>query len=693
MKVRIGISLWCLLAIGSPAMLTAQSGLADSLAKVLVTAPPDTHRVSLLVDYAWEITDSETEKAAASLKEAIDLAQKLSFPKGEAAAWNALGVTSEIQDSLMKAIEYYNKALEIRKRINEKLGIASQHNNLGNVYEILGDYEQSLMSRRESLRIVEELGDSIRIARAHLNLGSLFETMGLYPEAYEQTNAAREIFELKNDRESLARTFTTLGHIRFELEMKGEARRYYTKALDLYKELGDQEYIASGLNDLGNALDEMDDKDSSLLAVDMYLQALEIRKEYEDESGLAAIYNNLGIAYKHLDNFDEAMKYLDKALEILLPMDEPPRLMEVYNSIGDVIYGQKKYREALNYTKKYAAIAEQIGDEKYIQKSYKDFAKIYAAMGRWQEAYEYRKRYDEYRYERLDEARARDFERKEVLFNDGRRQREIEQQKQALQQAQTRALGLIAGAILLAILAMLLYNRNRLRARKNRELAAKNIDIQRERERADQLLTNILPEKTALELKERNRVQPVRYESVTVLFSDFKNFTKIAEQFSPEELVAELDQCFRLFDSIVEKYGLEKIKTIGDAYMCAGGLPEPSESHAIDTVKAAIDMQRELKELMKENVASAKPIFEMRIGIHTGPVVAGVVGSRKFAYDIWGDTVNTAARLEQSGEAGKINISQTTWDAVHQEFECSFRGNLPAKNKGEIAMYFINVPM
>ena len=671
------------------ALLPAQSTVADSLARLLAINPADTHRVSLLVDYAWEINESQPMDASIRLREAIALAQKLHFNQGESGAWNGLGVTYEILDSIPKAIEYYQKALAIRERLNDRKGIASQHNNLGNAYEMLGEYDKALVARRESLRIVEELGDSIRIARAHLNLGSLFETMGLYPEAYEQTNAARQVFEANSDSASLAKTYTTLGHIRYELDMPEEARRWYTEALRLYQRLGKKEKIAHAMSDLGNVLDDMGDKDSTNLAIQLYRQTLSIHLESDNQSGLAAVYNNLGIAYKHLGAFDEAMRWLQQSLNIRTKLADQPGLMEVYNSIGDVTFGQKKYQEALDYTKRYAQIAEAEGDGKYVQKSYKDFSKIYAALGDWSRAYEYRVKYDEYRYSRLDEARAKDFERKEVLFSDGRRQREIDRQQNELEKAQTRAWALIGGALLLAIFVGLLYNRNRQRARTNRELSAKNDAIQHERERADTLLKNILPEKTAQELKLNNAVLPVRYESVTVLFSDFKNFTQIAEQLSPEELVAELDHCFRLFDHIVEENGLEKIKTIGDAYMCAGGLPEPNQTHAIDTVRTAIEMQRGLHNLMEKNALEGKPVFEMRIGIHTGPVVAGVVGSRKFAYDIWGDTVNTAARLEQGGEPGKINISQTTWDEVQHEFACNFRGKLAAKNKGEIAMYFV----
>ena len=312
-------------------------------------------------------------------------------------------------------------------------------------------------------------------------------------------------------------------------------------------------------------------------------------------------------------------------------------------------------------------------------------------------------KYDELRYERLDETRAQDFERKDVLFSEQKRAAEIVRQQHELEisgaaleirnaeleKARTRTYATLGGALASLLLALLLFNSNRLRARTNRELASKNDTIERERTRADRLLKNILPEKTATELILHNSVQPVRYESVTVLFSDFVGFTTIAERVSPEDLIAELDTCFRLFDSIMDKHGLEKIKTIGDSYMCAGGLPTPNTTHAADMVQAAIEMQNGLHDLMRHRTTHAVPTFEMRIGIHTGPVVAGVVGSHKFAYDIWGDTVNTAARLEAGSAPAKINISATTYQQVHHLYPCTFRGNLAAKNKGEIAMYFV----
>ncbi len=670
--------------------MQAQVGRADSLKQLLGSAPRDTHRVSLLTDYVWEIAGDQPEEALLLVREAVQLAQQLGYRKGEATAWNAMGAAEEELDSLDKAVECYLKAGIIRGEIGDMLGLASVHNNLGNVYEIQGKMPEALSERRESLRIVEELGDSVRIARAHLSLGNLFEGMGLMPEAYDQVYAALRIYDSRSDSLGLAHVYTSLGHIRLEMSLFEKAAEYYRNALRIRQKLADPESLANALSDLANALDEMKNKDSTRVAIGYYDQALKIRESVGDMAGVAVIYNNIGVAYKHLEDYDKAMDYLRKGLEIQQQLDDQSELMRVYNSIGDVLYGQGKYREALDYTLRYAKLANSVDDKKFIQRSLKDLGKLYAALGDWKKAYDYRVQYDELRWEMLSERQAEDFERKEVLFTDGRRQREIDRQKHELAQAKIRTWALVGGALALTLLVLLLFNRNRIRKRANSDLAAKNRQIEQERERADALLRNILPEKTAAELKLNNAVKPQRYESVTVLFSDFKGFTTVAELLSPEELVQELDECFRCFDSIVDKYGLEKIKTIGDAYMCAGGLPEPSETHALDTVMAALEMQQAMQKIIQKKIGEGKPYFEMRIGVHTGPVVAGVVGFRKFAYDIWGDTVNTAARLEQGGEPGKVNISETTREAVKDQFSCYYRGKLPAKNKGEIAMYFVD---
>lgn len=250
--------------------------------------------------------------------------------------------------------------------------------------------------------------------------------------------------------------------------------------------------------------------------------------------------------------------------------------------------------------------------------------------------------------------------------------------------------GLAGVAGLLVLTALLLFSRFRSKQKAAKELAAKNRLIEEERERSEELLLNTLPKEIALELKEYGQVKAQKYNDTTVLFTDFKNFTSIAEKLTPEQLVEELDNCFKAFDFIISQYDdIEKIKTIGDAYMAASGLTS-RKTLPTNIIKAALEMQEFLDEVKTERQAKGLPYFEARIGLHTGPVVAGVVGVKKFAYDIWGDTVNIAARMEANCEPGKVNISETTHQLVQYKFQSEHRGKIMAKNKGEVDMYYVN---
>ncbi len=222
-----------------------------------------------------------------------------------------------------------------------------------------------------------------------------------------------------------------------------------------------------------------------------------------------------------------------------------------------------------------------------------------------------------------------------------------------------------------------------------RILGEKNRIIAEEKKRSDDLLLNILPEEVMNELKAHGKTQARNYHKATVLFADIKDFTTISEQLTPDELIEALDAYFERFDKVIEKYNIEKIKTIGDAYVCAGGIPTKDEDNPQLVVQAAVDFVREIENLRRERTKVGKAAFDFRIGIHTGNLIAGVIGIRKFAYDIWGDTVNMAARMQQAGEPNKVNISGATYEIVKDKFSCVYRGKHEVKNKGETDMYFV----
>ncbi|HLP53558.1 MAG TPA: adenylate/guanylate cyclase domain-containing protein [Fluviicola sp.] len=244
-------------------------------------------------------------------------------------------------------------------------------------------------------------------------------------------------------------------------------------------------------------------------------------------------------------------------------------------------------------------------------------------------------------------------------------------------------------AMVVLVLVFLLFEYFQKR-RSNGVLKIKNDEISYEKAKSENLLLNILPDTVAAELKEHGKTSSSRYETATVLFTDFQGFTTFAEQNTPETVVALLDYYFRAFDAIISKYHIEKIKTIGDAYLCVSGVPTRNKDHAVNMIKAALEFQAFMKASVKDAPAGVDSLH-MRIGIHTGPVVAGVVGSKKFAYDIWGDTVNIAARFEQTGEPGRINVSEAVVEAADGAFEFEYRGELEAKNKGKMKMFFVKM--
>lgn len=213
-----------------------------------------------------------------------------------------------------------------------------------------------------------------------------------------------------------------------------------------------------------------------------------------------------------------------------------------------------------------------------------------------------------------------------------------------------------------------------------------------EKQKSDELLFNILPEEIAQELKEKGKADARDFEMVSILFTDFKGFNEQSAKLSATVLVGEINTCFEAFDGTMEKYGIEKIKTIGDSYMAADGLPVPTDDSVKNTVLAALEMQSFIGTRKAAMDAEGKPAFEMRVGIHTGPVVAGIVGVKKFQYEIWGDTVNTASRMESAGEVGQVNISEATYELLKDDPEFAFesRGKIEAKGKGEIEMYFVS---
>ena len=347
--------------------------------------------------------------------------------------------------------------------------------------------------------------------------------------------------------------------------------------------------------------------------------------------------------YIKLNQLDKAKSILKFGVKVGIAYNYNYDIKDIYKLLYEINLKQKNYKEAVHFLQEYNNV--------------KDSMNVRETMFLLTEN-EYKQETEKQQYEQQQQVAKLDADKKVQLYLGG--------------------LGLLS----LGIFSFVFYKRYQEKANTNRTLSEAN-------ERSEALLLNILPVDIAEELKKNGKSEAQEIVQSTVLFTDIQNFTQKCENLSASVIVAELDYCFSAFDNIIAKYPIEKIKTVGDAYICAGGLPIKNDTHAFDIVAAALEMQAFLQVYKEERQLHNLPFFEMRMGIHTGSLVAGIVGVKKFQYDIWGDTVNTAARMEAASEVGKVNISETTYNIIQANFNTSYRGKIEAKNKGAIDMYFV----
>jgi adenylate cyclase len=372
----------------------------------------------------------------------------------------------------------------------------------------------------------------------------------------------------------------------------------------------------------------------------------------------------------------QAAGYAQSALVLAKEMNDKRREAEAALVSADIAWREGHYKEArsLYSQAREAAIAAAMPD--MTLESVEKLQEIAVRQGDYKAAFEWNQERT-----RLLQEKARRNTDQQAKERDAANAVLLEEKNR-----DTRLItALLAGFML--VLTVLYYARQRANRRTAGELAEKNAMIEEKRRRSEQLLLNILPPAVAAELTVRNKVAARRYERATVMFIDFVGFTKAAEKLEPEVLVAELDYCFSKFDEMIGRNRIEKIKTVGDAYICASGLSDHNERPA-DMIRVALQIQDFLQKLKEKRLTEGRPYFEARIGIHFGPVVAGVVGTRKFAYDIWGDAVNTAARMEEACEAGRVNVSGAAQAEVKDEFGWEHRGKIATKNKVEMDMYY-----
>lgn len=629
--------------------------------------------------------------------------QKHNLLLGLANNYQVDGLIALKQNKPIQAIEQFKKALDINRKYGQRLSESANLTSIGVAYKLLNNYPEAIAYFQNAMRIDESTGNQLGLAKNLFEIGSVYGNLNNMPKVMEYNNRARTIFETSKNSIGLADVYGNLGNVFMYTQQYDSAIYYYKLAIPIYEKVGNKNMIGANYIRIGNTLDELND---TLQALSYFEKAAQIGLETNDLKLLIQSNNSLAFANNRLKQYRKSIDYakkayhladslhidiskrvalsnLSKSYELLGQYDSAYFYFMAYAKVKDKILNSEKKDEILRkelqyeYSKK-EAVSNEILKRQATEISLKQ--KEIALIQQQKDVAQLQrlKTLAELQQQQLE----KDKQNKQltILKQDKQIQQviiESQEKKQAIQQLEIQAKSVqqkyyLVGIILVLLLSFFVFRNYHNQVKSNQLISA-------EKKKSDDLLLNILPEEVAKELKENGKAKARNYENVSVLFTDFINFTGISEQLNPEELVDEIDICFRKFDAIMEKHGLEKIKTIGDAYLAVCGLPNSNENHATCAIEAA-------KEIISSMESS---LFGIRIGIHSGPVVAGIVGSKKYAYDIWGDTVNTAARMEQNSLSGKINISQSTYHLVQTKIACEYRGKIQAKNKGEIDMYFV----
>lgn len=596
----------------------------------------DSVAVNKLLDESKGLIGTDSAKAINLALQAKKLASDIGYPRGEAYALKNVGMVFYMRGLYVQTLDYWNQSLDVFEKIKDDAGIANIVGNIGAVYFNQGADDKALEYTLKALQLAEKLGDTLRIISASINVGSIYHNKK-DPVALNYLLKAVPLVEQSNNSDALIVITGNIGEIYFDDNNNQKAVEYFTKSI----------------------------------------------KAAGNSSEAAFSYNGIGKVNLREGKFETALQNHNTALEIAEKADDKFQVIRSLRGIADVYEKQNNTALAIQYYSKARVIAEQMDDVKVELKDlYKDMSAAYAKKNDFANAFALKSLYSDIKDTLYNLETRKKLNQLQFDFELSKKEGEIVLQEAKIKSEKQIRIGVTIGLGLILIIAFIIYRNYLQKAKINRILDKQNAQI-------EHLLLNILPKEVASELQATGGSKPRHFEQVSVLFTDFKGFTSIADKMSPEEVVQELNECFMAFDGIMEKYNLEKIKTIGDSYMCAGNIPTPNKDHVYNIIKAGMEIQDFMDKYNVSRIEQGLETWQLRMGVHVGPVVAGVVGIKKYAYDIWGSTVNVASRMESNGTPGRVNISAATYELIKHRFECSHRGKIYAKNLGELDMYFI----
>jgi len=557
---------------------------------------------------------------------------------------------------------------------------------LDNELDLLNDILINDINHKESLAYSEIMialaaKDSLfeYLQNGYLHKGNTLKMVGKNVLAVQAYFKSMEYANKLTNEQGVGSTSIAIAGAYSSMGNSTLAKSYYLKGIKILRKGNDSISIASALLNAGDEYFNTGRLDSAQILTE---EATSIFFRTNHLIGQAYSLGNLGMILAEQSKDELAEKKIAEAIEILEELEDYYPICVYLTYMADIYLNKNEWISALNYAQRSLDLAVKHNLKEQERDANLKLAELYEATEDFERSNAYLKKFYTNRDSIVNIRAVRQIAGLRTNYEVSQKQIEVDllSQKQKVQRIQVIAT--IVALILIAMLAFGLYRRN-IFIRKTSSI------IQTERDRSNKLLRNILPEETAQELMDNGKVKAKKINKVSVLFTDFKGFTRLSADLSPEKLVESVNFYYSKFDQIVDKFGLEKIKTMGDAYMMAGGLPFPTEDHALKIVGAAFEISKFVSEAKKDS-ADGIMHFDIRIGINTGPVVAGVVGIKKFAYDIWGDTVNIASRMESNSEPGKINVSETTYQLIKHKYKCTYRGEIEAKNKGKLKMYFVD---
>ncbi len=626
----------------------------DALRKEInaaVTATP--RKIDAMIRLSALLLDTDNGESDDLLQRAMKEAQEINYPAGEAQALLQAGMSAAALRNFSEAEKFYRQALQIRQSINDLEGQALVYAKLGNVLVHQAKYNQALEQYDAAIALRRDLKDELAEADLYANSAVIYGIQGNYSLALTNHLQALKTYERLHEPSRIASSCSNIGLLYKEQHNYDEALKMFNRALVIREETNDTKTVSDLLNNIGNVYHEQQKMEEALQT---HLRALKLRELTGEKAKIAASYSNLGNVFRAKKQTDKALDYYLQSLALFRQVDERRGLVQSYNNLAELYFEQGLFAEAHNYIKEAIQLGETLGWKSQNRVAYQLLSSMWAAEGNFEEAYKAHLHYSQLDKEISNTETSRQIAQMTMRYEIEQKERDAEAERV-----------------------------------KNAELTRAYNALEAEKKRSEELLNNILPDEISEELKQNGKTRARHFDSVTVLFADIKSFTKISEQLSAEELVSGLDEYFEAFDRIVDRMGVEKIKTIGDAYLCAGGIPVALENHAEVIVKTAIQFAQAVNEVNARRTAQNKAHFEFRFGINTGPVVAGVVGIKKFVFDIWGDTVNTASRMQQNSEPGHINLSHSTYQLIKDAIPCFYRGEIEAKNKGKLKMYYVEL--